>query len=612
MTTTRRILGLLAPYRGRAALAAGLTIASSGLTTLVPLLVQGLVERLAAGAAGAAIPAYALGLLGVFGAQALAALAITAVIGPVGLGVVRDLRHGLYARLQRIGLSYYDRTPAGAILSRLTDDVAVFESLFTGQSVTILTDLATTVVILGLLIAQGTRTAVVVAAIMVAYACVFGWFTRRIRRGTSEVRDRLDRVFGHLKEKIDGMLVVKAYAREEAEIAEFAGRIASAHEPRLRVGRLGAMFTNLTVALNGVGTALVFGVAAVEVLGGRMTPGEAVTAATLAGLLFGPISRLADLTNIFEQTAASAERLGEILDMEPDVREPEHPVPVGPIRGAVEFDRVGFGYRPGRPVVWDVRLKIRPGMKVALVGPTGCGKSTLMNLLLKFYDPTWGRIRLDGVPLSDYASADLRRSIGVVLQDGMLFSGTLAENIAYGAPGADRGRIEAAARAAQLHEFAMGLPQGYDTVLGEGGPKLSRGEEQRVAIARAFCKDPALVILDEATSSLDTESEARIDSAIRNLLAGRTAFIIAHRLATVVDADLIVVMDGGLVVQTGTHEQLMAEDDGLYARLHARQFGDVRRHRAAAPRPRLLASPRSSKPASALAEEDAECLPLSA
>jgi ABC-type multidrug transport system fused ATPase/permease subunit len=345
--------------------------------------------------------------------------------------------------------------------------------------------------------------------------------------------------------------------------------------------RLGAAFSNLSVLIGGVGTALVFAAGAFEVLRGRMTPGGVVATATLAGMIFGPVARLADLAYVFEQTAASVDRLGEILDLEPDVVEPAPadvkalPGPGGRAHGAVVFDRVGFGYRPGEPVVWDIRLDVEPGMKVALVGPTGCGKSTLVNLLMRFYDPTWGEIRLDGVPIRDLPTKVLRDQIGVVLQEPVVFAMSLADNIRYGAPEAGDDRVEAAAKAALVHEFAEALPQGYATIVGEGGYKLSQGERQRLAIARAVCKRPALVVLDEATSSLDTPSEALIQAALANLLRGRTAFIVAHRLSTIVDADLIVVMDGGLIVQMGTHRQLLADPDGLYRRLCARQFGEA-------------------------------------
>jgi ABC-type multidrug transport system fused ATPase/permease subunit len=454
------------------------------------------------------------------------------------------------------------------------DDVGAIQLFVTAQTTTILTDLGSALAISALLMTRGTRLAVVILVFVPLYVANFRYFMRRIRASSVTIRSKMDSLFGHLKEKIDGTLVIKAYAQEPAEEKGFAAQLADVHVPRVLESRLSAAFSNISGAISGIGTAAVFTAAAIEVLQGRMTPGAAVSTAALAALLFGPIGRLADLAYVFEQASTSVDRLGELLDLEPDVAEPSAPLPIGRARGEVEFDRVGFGYQTGSPVVWDVRLRVEPGMKVALVGPTGCGKSTLMNLLMRFYDPTWGEIRLDGLPIRRLGTADLRRQVGVVLQDPIVFRQSVADNIRYGAPGATDAQVEAAARAALVHGFAASLPDGYRTIVGEGGYKLSQGERQRLAIARAFCMDPALIVLDEATSSLDTAGEALIQAALANLLRGRTAFIIAHRLSTIVDADLIVVMDGGLVVQRGTHAELLAARDGLYRRLCIRQFGE--------------------------------------
>ncbi len=573
MNTLRRIRDLLAPHRRAVLLALGLAALACLLNVPVPLLIQGVVDQVVLGGQTAWLPVYTLALLAVFAAQAAVGLGTTFLTGRVGLDVVRELRHRLYARLQRVGLSYYDKTPAGAIISRLMDDVAEVQKLITGQTLTTLTDLGTALVVSGLLLWLSPWLFLVVLAFLPCYVVAYRWFGRRIRTETDAVRARLDTVFGQLKEKFDGVLVVKACAREEAEMIEFAARIDAVHGPRLRAERLSAAFANLSLAVGGIGTALVFTVGAWQVLAGRMTTGEVVSAVALAALLFGPVSRLADLASVFEKAAASLDRLGEILVQPPDVSEPERPLPLGRPRGLVEFDRVAFSYRKGQPVLWDVRLRIEPGMKVALVGPTGCGKTTLLNLLLRFYDPTWGEIRLDGTPLPHLGLADLRRQIGVVPQEAVIFRQTLADNIRYGVPDADDDHVVEAASAALVHDFAVQLPDGYATVIGEGGYKLSQGQSQRVAIARALCKDPALIVLDEATSALDTPSEALIQAALANLLRGRTAFIIAHRLATVIDADRIVVLEGGQVVQIGSHQELLADRDGLYRQLCLRQFG---------------------------------------
>ena len=475
------------------------------------------------------------------------------------------------------------------------DDVGAIQVFVTGQTFTILTDLGTTVAIAALLLARDWRLALVLLTVAPLFALNFRYFMQRIRATNTIIREKMDVLFGNLKAKLDGSIVIQGVrARTGQEIIDFAAQLDDVHVPRVQESQFGAAFSNISAAIGGVGTALVFAAGAWEVLQGRLTPGEVVSTAALAGMVFGPVARLADLAYVFEQTAASVDRLGEILDLKPDVVEPEPsnvmslPGPGGRARGDVEFDRVSFSYRAGEPVVWDVRLKVKPGMKIALVGPTGCGKSTLVNLLMRFYDPTWGEIRLDGVPIHRIPTRELRRQIGVVLQDPVVFRLILADNVRYGAVDATDQMVEDAARVALVHGFASALPEGYATIVGEGGHKLSQGERQRLAIARALCKDPALVILDEATSSLDTASEALIQAALANLLRHRTALIIAHRLSTIVDADWIVVMDGGLIVQVGTHAQLLADRDGLYRRLCGRQFGE----------PGMLAShhPASSAP----------------
>lgn len=598
MSTPRRILAWLRPYRAHAALAFGLTCLTCLLNLPVPLLVQRLVDDVVAGRRWWTLPVFSLSLAAVFAAQSGFGLANALIIGRVGQGIVRDLRHRLYDRLQRLGLSYYDKTPTGAIISRLMDDVGAIQTFITGQTVTIVTDLGTALAISVLLIVRSGWLAVVVLAFGTLHALSFPYFLGKIRATSAIIRVKMDALFGHLKERLDGSLVIRAYACEAAEERDFANRLADVHVPRVQEARYSAGLSNVSQAISGVGTAAVFAVGAFEVLRGRMTPGEVVSTAALAALLFGPIARLADLAYVFEQASASVNRLGEILDLEPSIAEPAAPLPFIRARGRVEFDRIGFGYETGSPVVWDVRLCIEPGTKVALVGPTGCGKSTLINLLMRFYDPTWGEIRLDDLPIRQLATADLRRQVGVVLQDPIVFRQSVADNIRYGNPGASDAEVEAAARAALVHGFAMELPDGYATIVGEGGYKLSQGERQRLAIARAFCMDPAIIVLDEATSSLDTAGEALIQAALANLLRGRTAFIIAHRLSTIIDADLIVVLDGGLVVQKGTHTQLLAQANGLYRRLCQRQFGEpvqARIDRAVAesaiPAPKLEGAP---------------------
>jgi len=573
LNTIRRIRGWLGPYKRWVVLASFLTTMAVAVNMQGPLIVQGLVDDVVAPGRWDKLPWFAAAFAAVLTAQALIGYANTLVVGHVGQQLVRELRHQLYERLQQLSLSYYDKTPTGSIISRMMDDVGAIQIFVTGQTFTILTDLGTTLAISILLVSRNWRLALVVLIFVPLYGLNFRFFMTQIRATNQVIREKMDILFGHLKEKLDGVVVVKSHARESAEVTGFIAELEDAHGPRVQEVRLRTAFGNLSAAISGLGTASVFGAGAFEVIHGRMTPGEVISTAALAGMLFGPIARLADLAYVFEQASASVDRLGEILDLTPEVAEPLNPRHLDHIHGQVEFDHVSFAYGSGPQVLNEFDLRIPPGQKVALVGPTGCGKTTIVSLLLRFYDVIEGEIRLDGVPIKELSSTSIRSRVGIVPQEPIVFRGTISENIRYGRPEATQAEVESAAQAALVHDFTMELDEGYETVVGEGGHKLSQGQRQRLAIARALCMNPSLVILDEATSSLDTPSEALIQKALKNLLTGRTSIIIAHRLSTVVDCDQIVVMEQGQILQKGSHKELIADPSGKYFQLCQKQFG---------------------------------------
>jgi len=549
-----RLAHLLAPHKTRIFLALGLATLACLFSLAAPLLVEQLLVRAANQHGLAVLVSPALMLLAVVIVQAASSTGNSWLLATVALDVVRGLRRQLYEQLQRMPLAWFDRTPTGAIMSRLMEDVSVVQSLASGQTLVTLLDISTAVAAAAWLVSRSWKLAAVVLCIVPFYVVVFRLFTRRIHAKTLDVRTQLDRVFGHLKQKIDGMQIVRAAAVEPLEISHFTRQIGDLHQPRVRVNQLGIAFSNLCVGMGGIGASAVFAVGAWEVIAGRLTVGDLIAASALSGFLFLPITRLSELAALYQQAMASFFRLSEILDFPIADRtehiDHQHPAEGFVPAGRIEFDHLDFHYVPDRPVLKNISLRIEPGTKVAIVGPTGSGKTTLMNLLLRFYEPTGGAIRIDGRSLADFSLPALRQHLGVVPQEAVIFRGTLADNIRYGTPHASMTEITAAARAALVHEMALDLPQQYETVVGEGGHPLSQGQRQRIALARIFCKNSSIVVLDEATSSLDRPNEMLVQQALDSLLAGRTTFVIAHRLATILGADQIVVMDHGRIVRS--------------------------------------------------------------
>lgn len=568
MTPLTLSLRLVAPYARSIALACVLGVGACLLGTAVPLLVEELITTAAQRRGCSIVMAPAVALVAVIAAQAAMTAANGWLLSRTSLSVTRDLRQQLYQRLQRMPIAWFDRTPTGTIMSRLMDDVAVFQGLASGQTLAALLDIATAAGAAAWIVSRGWRMALLLALIVACYVIVLRIFLPRIRTQTLEVREQLDRVFSRLKQRIDSIQVVRAHHSEPAEISEFTEQFTALHLPRIRANRSRIAFSSLCMGLAGIGAALVFALGTLEVASGHMTVGELIALAALAGIMFGPINRLSELAAVYQQASTSYTRLRELLDT-PELASLDadsNPADDVNVTGRIVFDNVSFHYSADRPLLQDIELQIEPQTRVAIVGPTGAGKSTLMNLLLRFYEPTSGEIRFDGQLLVNMPAASLRRRISVVPQEPVVFRGTLAENIRYGTPASDAD-VESAARAALLDELIRKLPQGLATLVGEGGHPLSQGERQRISIARMICRNPSVVILDEPTSSLDADSETAVQAALNKLMSGRTSFVIAHRLSTIQDADLILVVDHGHIVQQGTHWELLGED-GLYRRLY--------------------------------------------
>jgi len=489
----------------------------------------------------------------------------------VSQDVAFDMRNEVYAKLQALSFSYHDRAQTGQLLARATSDVERLRSL-TGRGLLRLVDSA--VLLVGtsiLLLRMNVPLALASLAVMPA---IFFIMRRYRSMQHPRFRDRQNKMAimtSRLEQNLYGMDVVRGFAQEDAEIERFRRDNKTVYDVSQSIVKLGSFTNPVVVLLASAGAVLVLWIGGRLVINGVLTLGELIAFNAYVVQLVGPMRRLGFIVTMIGEAQASAERVFEILDTSSEVKDKPGAEPLGSIEGRVEFDNVSFGYLPGRPVLEEVSFVAEPGQIVALLGPTGSGKTTITNLIPRFYDVTGGVIRVDGADIRDVTLASLREQIGIVMQETLLFGNTVRENIAFGQPDASQERIEAAARAAAAHDFIVGFPQGYDTEVGERGVTLSGGQRQRIAIARALLLDPRILILDDATSSVDTETELQIQGALSELVAGRTTFIIAQRVSTVRNADLILVIDRGKLVATGSHRTLIRES-GIYAEIYHRQL----------------------------------------
>lgn len=493
-----------------------------------------------------------------------------------------DLRNRLYAHLQRLSFSYHDQTPAGQLISRTIEDVRSVTGFLGDGLVQLLQMGLMFVAALVVMATANIRLTAIVALPLIPLVLVTTNFGQKVTQMFYRIDQGLGEITVRVQENVLGAAVVRAFARESYEVDRFTESNRELYDARLTVIGQWARVMPTTRFLIALGTILILWFGGQMVLHGEATLGEVVAFNSYFMLLGVPARQLVWLVNAGGEAAAGARRLFEVLDTRPTIQSPPNALRLRPLQGRVTFERVSFRY-PGEPhpALQDIHLDIAPNTVVALVGPTGSGKSTLVHLIPRFYDPTAGRVLIDGHDLRTLHLPTLRRQIGIVLQTSLLFSTTIRENIAYGRPDASEEEIIAAAKAAQAHEFILRLPQGYDTEVGERGVTLSGGQRQRIAIARALLMDPRILILDDATSSVDTETEHLIQQALFRLMEGRTTFIIAQRLATVRHADLILVLEQGRIVQQGTHETLLAQP-GPYREMYALQ---LRPEEAGAPEP---------------------------
>jgi ATP-binding cassette subfamily B protein len=572
--TMARLWQYFGKERRLLALVFGLVLLSVGLGLAGPYLIGRAIDAIAAGSRGVRfgmLQAAILALLAAYLTDSGVSFLQGWLMAGIAQRIVQNLRHALFAKLQKLPVAFFDQRTHGELMSRLSNDVDNISGTIS-QSATQL--MASGFTILGSFLMMLALSPLLTLAGLITIPLVF-LLTRTIAGRTrllfKEQQAVLGQLNGQIEETISGIQVVKAFNHETEVIADFD----TVNDRLCAVGVKAQIWSGYIMPLmnviNNLGFAAVAGVGGVLAVRGRITIGVIASFLSYSRQFGRPLNDLANIFNTLQTAVAGAERVFEILDEaeEPDDR--PGAVPLFQPRGRVVFEKVSFGYRPDRPILKEVSFTAEAGSSTALVGPTGAGKTTIVNLLARFYDVSAGRILIDGRDIREYTRDSLRRCFGIVLQDTYLFTGTIADNIKYGRPGAGDEEVRRAARLANADEFIRRLPQGYATPLAESGRELSQGQRQLLAIARAILADPAILILDEATSNVDTRTELRIQEAMLKLMSGRTSFIIAHRLSTIRDADTIMVIDGGRIVERGSHDQLLASQ-GVYRAIYDSQF----------------------------------------
>lgn len=566
----RRILSLIKKNSGRLIFAAGCSLMISGATTATGYLIKPVIDDIFVNKDTTGLVLLPLFVVAVFLIKGVGSYGQEYFMNYVGEDIIRRLRNQLYDRIQDLPLAFFQKERTGTLMSRITNDVNILKAMVSSAVTGSLRDASTIIGLTAVIFYQNWRMAIIAFIVLPAAFWPVFFLGRKVRRVSTGCQQAMAEMNAFLHETFSGNKIVKAFGMEQHEKQRFFDKTSRLFSLEIKGVIVRALSSPIMEFFGGLGIAFVIWYGGSEVIDGKTTPGTFMSFLACVLLLYDPVKKLSHLNNSIQQGLAAADRVFDIVETPSDIKDPISPHPIQSGFHNVQFDNVHFSYGD-QDVLKGIHLRVDQGQVLALVGMSGGGKSTIANLIPRFFDVTAGHIRIDGIDVREFAVADLRRQISIVTQEPILFNETVRDNIAYGRPDATEAQIVAAAKAAFAHDFIMRFPNGYDTMIGELGGRLSGGEKQRLCIARALIKDAPILILDEATSSLDSEAEAVVQQALENLMHGRTTVVIAHRLSTVAGADRIAVVVGGCIVEEGTHQTLLSRN-GEYSKLYNMQY----------------------------------------
>ncbi|MBU2698984.1 subfamily B ATP-binding cassette protein MsbA [Sporomusaceae bacterium BoRhaA] len=573
MKTYVRLLNYIRPYMKRVVVAIICIILASSANLYVPWIIKDVIDDVLTSRNMTMLNLIAVGIVIVFLLRGIFYYGQTYLMSYIGQKVIIDIREAVYRHLQKLSLAYFEKRQTGTIMSYITNDVAALQSAMVENVIEMVTEGVTLIGSMAAMFYIDWQLSLLTLVTMPLVAKTIEIFGGKLRTASTTMQERAADITAVLQETLSAVRVIKSFVREDYEISRFNRENYFNFRAQMKTSQLMATLTPIIEFLAAIGVTVIIWYGGREVIDGNLTSGSLIAFLIYVVNLSNPIKRLSRVYGNIQRALAAADRVFEVLDTVPEITDAADAEALPSIEGQVEFENVVFEYNPGEVVLDHISLVAQPGQMIAIVGPSGAGKTTIANLIPRFYDPTAGRVLIDGYDIKRVTTHSVRAQIGIVPQETVLFNGTVYDNILYGDLAATEEQVIAAAKAANAHQFITNMPEGYRSMIGERGAKISGGQRQRVAIARAILKNPRVLILDEATSALDTESENLVQEALDKLMVGRTSFVIAHRLSTVQRADLILVMERGLIVERGTHQELL-ENRGLYYKLYQVQFSD--------------------------------------